>query len=52
MAMRIAVGVTIFLIVLVVVMASLVEFAPEGSDLQQLGDNFFDFVDRITPGDR
>lgn len=48
--MRIAVWVTIFLIITVVAMASFVEFAPEGSELQRLGDNFFDFVDRITPG--
>lgn len=50
MVLRVAVGVTIFLIVLVVIMAAFVELAPEGSDLQRLGDNFFDFIDRITPG--
>ncbi len=50
MLLRIAVGATIFLIVLIVAMASLVEFAPDGSDLQRLGQNFFDFVDRVTPG--
>jgi hypothetical protein len=50
MAIRIAVGLTVFLIVLVVIMALFVEFAPEGSEVQRLGDNFFDFVDRITPG--
>ena len=51
MAIRIAVWVTIFLIVLVVVMASFVEFAPQTSNLHRLGENFFDFLDRITPGD-
>ena len=50
MAIRIAVWVTVILIVLVVVMASFVEFAPETSDLHRIGENFFDFLDRITPG--
>lgn len=50
MGIRIAVGVTIFMIILVVLMASLVEFAPEASNLYRVGENFFDFLDRITPG--
>ena len=50
MAIRVAVWVTIFLIVVIVVMASLVEFAPETSNFHRLGQNFFDFVDRVTPG--
>ena len=51
MAIRVAVWVTIFLIVLVVIMASFVEFAPDTSNLHRLGENFFDFLNRITPGD-
>jgi hypothetical protein len=51
MAIRIAVWVTIFLIVIVVVMASLVKFTPDTSDLHRIGENFFEFLNRITPGD-
>lgn len=50
MAIRIAVWVTIFLITLVVLMASFVEFAPDTSDLHRIGENFFSFLDRISPG--
>ncbi len=50
MAIRIAVWVTIILIVVVVTMAGFARLAPIGSDLQQFGQSFFDFLDRITPG--
>ena len=50
MAIRIAVWVTISLLVLIVVMAGLAEFAPEGSELQDFGAGFFRFLDRIAPG--
>lgn len=49
MAVRIAVWITIFLIVVIVVMASFARLAPMGSDLQQFGQSLFDFLDRITP---
>lgn len=51
MALRIAVWLTVILIVLIVVMAGFARLAPIGSDLQQFGQDFFDFLDRITPGD-
>lgn len=50
MALRIAVGLTVILIIFIVVMAGLTRLAPMGSDLQQFGQSFFDFLDRITPG--
>ncbi len=50
MAIRIAVWLTIIFIVLVVIMASFVQFAAEGSDLHRMGQGFFDFIERITPG--
>ncbi len=49
MAIRIAVWITIFLIVLIVTMAAFTRLAPLGSDLQEFGQGFFDFLDRITP---
>ena len=50
MAIRIAVWATISLLVVIVVMAGFAELAPEGSDLQDFGEGFFRFLDRITPG--
>lgn len=51
MAIRIAVWATIFLIALVVTMAAFARLAPIGSDLQQFGQGFFNFLDSITPGE-
>jgi len=50
MAIRVAVWLTISLIVVIVVMAAFARLAPIGSDLQQFGQGFFDFLDRIAPG--
>lgn len=50
MAIRIAVWITIILIVLIVTMAAFARLAPIGSDLQQFGQGFFDTLDSITPG--
>lgn len=50
MIIRVAVWVTITLIVLIVLMAAFVQMAPVGSDVHRIGQNFFDFLDRITPG--
>ena len=50
-ALRIAVWVTVLIIIIIVVMAAFARLAPVGSDLQQFGQGFFDFLDRITPGD-
>lgn len=49
MAIRIAVWMTIGLIIVVVTMAAFARLAPIGSDLQQFGQGFFNFLDRITP---
>jgi len=50
MAIRIAVWVTITLLVIIVLMAGFAELAPEGSDLQDFGEGFFRFLDRLAPG--
>lgn len=50
MAIRIAVWVTIAFLVIIVVMAGFAELAPEGSDLQDFGEGFFRWLDRIAPG--
>jgi hypothetical protein len=50
MVIRVAVWVTVVLIVFIVLMAGFARMAPIGSDLQQFGQGFFDFLDRITPG--
>jgi len=49
-ALRIAVALTIFLIVLVVTMAAITRLATPGSDLQEFGQGFFNLLDRATPG--
>ena len=51
MAIRISVWITIALIVLIVSMAALARLFPIGSDLQQVGQGFFDWLDRVTPGE-
>lgn len=51
MAIRISVWITILLIVLIVTMAGFARLAPIGSDLQQFGQSFFDWLDRVTPGE-
>ena len=51
MVLRVAVWLTMVLIVIVVVMASFARLAPAGSELQEFGQSFFDFLGRITPGD-
>lgn len=50
MALRIAVWLTIIFIIVVVIMATFAQLAPEGSSLQEFGQGFFDFLERITPG--
>ena len=50
MAIRIAVWVTITLLVVIVLMAGFAELAPEDSDLQDFGEGFFRFLDRLAPG--
>ena len=50
MSIRIAVWVTIILLVIIVTMAAFARLAPIGSDLQEFGQGFLDFLDRITPG--
>lgn len=51
MGIRIAVWVTIAMIVVIVTMAGFARLAPIGSDLQQFGQSLFDFLDTITPGE-
>ena len=50
MTIRIAVWLTMALIVIIVVMAAFANLAPAGSELQKFGQSLFNFLDRITPG--